>query len=51
MPRGSQKRKKKSPHIISAKEGVEKREHSHAVGGSVNWCSQYCKQYGDSLQN
>ena len=29
-------------------EGVEKREPSYTVGGNVNWCSQYGKQYGGS---
>ena len=30
---------------------VEKREPSCTVGGNVNWCSHYGKQYGDSLKN
>ena len=31
---------------INATEGVEKREPSYTVGGSVSWCSYYGKQYG-----
>jgi len=27
---------------------VEKKEHSCIVGGNVNWCSHYVKQYGVS---
>ena len=33
----------------NAGEGVEKREPSHTVGGNVNSCSHYGKQYGGSL--
>ena len=29
---------------------VEKRESSFTVGGNVNWCSHYGKQYGASLK-
>ena len=29
---------------------MEKREPSYTVGGSINWCSNYGKQYGDSLK-
>ena len=29
----------------------EKREHSCTVGGNVNWCSHYGKQFGGSSQN
>ena len=29
---------------------VEKREPSYTVGGNVNWCSYYGKQYGSSLK-
>ena len=35
----------------NSREGVEKRETSSTVGGNVNWCSHYEKQYGNSLQN
>ena len=31
--------------------GVEKREPSYTIGGNVNWCSHYGKQYGGSLKN
>ena len=31
--------------------GVEKREPSCIVGGNVNWCSLYGKQYGVSSKN
>ena len=27
---------------------MEKREPSYTVGGNVNWCSHYGKQYGSS---
>ena len=37
--------------IINAGEGVEKREYSYTVGGKVNWCNHYEKQYGGSLKN
>ena len=36
---------------MDAGEGVEKRESSYAVGGSVNWCNHYGRQYGDFLKN
>ena len=34
-----------------ASEGVEKREPSYTVGGNVNWCSHYWRQYGISSKN
>ena len=36
----------KSLQIINVGEDVEKRESSYTVGGNVNWCSHYGKQYG-----
>jgi len=30
---------------------VEKREPSHTVDGSINWCSHYVKQLGVSLKS
>ena len=42
---------KKSLQIINAGEGVEKKEPSYTVGGNVNWCRRYEKQYGGSLKN
>ena len=36
---------------INSGEGVEKKEPSCAVGGNVNWYSQYGEQYGGSLKN
>ena len=30
---------------------MEKKEPSYTVGGTVNWCSYYGKQYGDSSKN
>ena len=30
---------------------MEKRESSYTVGGNVNWCSHYGKQYGGSSKN
>ena len=43
-------------HIIKREEtsaggDVEKREHLSTIGGHVNWCSHYGKQYGRSLKN
>jgi len=29
---------------------VEEREALHTIGGNVNWCSYYEKQYGISLK-
>ena len=37
----------KSLQIINVGEDVEKKESSYTVGGNVNWCSHYGKQYGD----
>ena len=39
----------KSLQIRNVGEDVEKREYT--VGGNVNWCSHYGKQYGGSLKN
>ena len=36
---------------INAGEGVEKREPSYTVGGSVNWYSHCGEQYGGSFKN
>ena len=36
----------KSLQIINAGEGVEKREPSYTVGGTVYWCNHYGKLYG-----
>ena len=41
----------KSLQITNAGEGVEKREPSYTVGGNVNWCRHYGKQYGGSSKN
>ena len=40
-----------SLHMASAGRGMEKREPFYTVGGNVNWCSHYEKQYGDSSNN
>ena len=40
----------KSLQIINAGEGVEKREPSYTIGGKVNWCNHYGKQYVNSLK-
>jgi len=34
----------------NAGEDAEKREHSYTVGGNINWCSYYGKQYRGSLK-
>ena len=39
------------PQITNAREGVEKRKPSYTVGGYVNWCNHYGKQYGGTLEN
>ena len=39
----------KNPQTINAEEGVERREPSYTVGGSVNWCSHYGEWYWGSL--
>ena len=31
--------------------GEERRDPSHTVGGMVNWCNRYRKQYGASSEN
>ena len=41
---------KKCTNKINTEEGVEKREPSYTVGGNVNWCSHYRKQYGAFLK-
>ena len=41
----------KSLQITNTGGGVEKREPSYTVGGNVDWCSYYGKQYGGSLKN
>ena len=41
----------KRQEITSVGKDVEKRGHLHTVGGNVNWCSHYGKQYGDSSKN
>ena len=41
---------KENVKVINAGEDVEKREPSYTVGGNVNWCSHYGKQYGGSLK-
>ena len=41
---------KKKQNITSVGEDVEKLEPLCTVGGNVNWCSQYGKQYGGSSQ-
>jgi len=40
-----------SLQIIKAGDGMERKEPSYTVGGSVNWCSHCGEQYGDSLKN
>lgn len=42
---------KKLRFAVSPAEGVEKRESLYMVGGNVNWCKHYGKQYGCSLKN
>ena len=39
------------PQIANAREGGEKREPSHPVGGNVSWYSHYGEQYGGTLEN
>jgi hypothetical protein len=42
---------KKNLLIVNAGEGVEKREPSYTIGGSVSWYNHYGKQYYSSLKN
>ena len=41
----------KSLQVTNAGEGMKKREPSYTVGGNVNWCNHYGKQYGGSSKN
>ena len=41
----------KSQRIINVGKDMEKREPSCTVGGNINGCSRYGKQYGDSSKN
>ena len=41
----------KKTQIIDVGKFVDKREASYTVGGGVNWCSHFGKQYGDFLKN
>ena len=50
-PHSGQDGHHQSLQIISAGEGVKKRKSSYTVGGNVNWCNDYGKQYGGSLKN
>ena len=40
-----------SLQITNAEEGMEKREPSYPVGGSVNWNNNYGAQYGRTSEN
>ena len=41
----------KKPTKTNVGEKVAKREPLYTVGGNVNWCSHYGKQYGGSSKN
>ena len=41
----------RSLKIANASENVETKEPLPIVGGKVNWCSHYGKQYGNSSKN
>ena len=41
----------KKKKITSVGKNVERREPSYTVGGNVNWCNHYRKQYGVSSKN
>ena len=41
----------KKKEITNIGEDVDKREPSCFVGGTINWCSHFGKQYGDSSKN
>ena len=41
---------KKKRQITGVGEDMEGKEHLYIAGRIVNWCSQYGKQYGDSLK-
>ena len=38
----------KRQEVKNVGEDVEKWKPSYTIGGTVNWCSHYVKQYGDS---
>ena len=38
-------------NTTNADEDVEKRESLDTVGGNINWCSHYGKQYGGFSKN
>jgi len=42
---------KQNPQIINAGKGVQKREPSYIVAGSINWCTHCGKQYSGSSKN
>ena len=44
-------KKKKKTEITNVGKDTEKREHLYTVGGNVNWCSHYGKQYEGSSEN
>ena len=46
-----QKKNETSLQKINAGENVEERELSYTIGGNVNWCSCYGKQYGVSSKH
>ena len=41
----------KSLQIISAEEGMEKKEPSYTAGGNVHWYNHYGELYGGFLEN
>ena len=41
----------KRSHVTNVGKDVEKREPLYVVGGNVNWCSHYEKQYGGFSKN
>ena len=47
----SEQSSSKCLQIVNTGEGVEKREPSYTVSGSVNWYNHYRKQYRGSLKN
>ena len=42
---------KKNTKKTNFGEDVEKRDPSYTVGGNVNWCSRFGKQYGSFPEN
>jgi len=41
----------KNPQRVNAGDSVEKKQPSYTIGGNINWCTHYGKQYVSSSKN